>query len=465
MIRRITFSTTLFLILLVFTGCSLLPSSDRRSQAVVQQSGPTPTPIPTPIVPTKPTYKVQSGEVVEKIKFTGRVAPIVEEELFFRTNGWVRNVYIKRDDFVEAGQILADLEIERLERELATQLLELERVRSVLDEAERNLATNIRRAEVEKQIAEIGLEAAQAKDLTPRQEQAAAELERTLIKLDEAQAAYDEIAWRNDRTTADEARNLQQVTLDYVQAKATYDLAMQDISGQKYDIAILERQVELAQIWLDELGYGIDPLLKNDVEQATLSVENLQATIADAQIIAPFNGQILSERLTEGREVTGHSPVAIIGDMSELEISADPSSSQLQELSEGLPVVATLSSRPGEEYTGYIRRLPYPYGGGGRSDGVEEEEDKSTRIRLEGVSFEDIDLELGDLMSIEVILEQKDNVLWLPPQAIRTFEGRKFVVVQDGEIQRRVDVKVGIEGKDRVEIEDGLTEGQTVIAP
>jgi multidrug efflux pump subunit AcrA (membrane-fusion protein) len=62
-------------------------------------------------------------------------------------------------------------------------------------------------------------------------------------------------------------------------------------------------------------------------------------------------------------------------------------------------------------------------------------------------------------------LAQAANVLWVPPQVIRTFEGREFVVVQDGEFQRRVDVQVGIKGNDRVEITDGLTEGQIVVGP
>jgi multidrug efflux pump subunit AcrA (membrane-fusion protein) len=57
----------------------------------------------------------------------------------------------------------------------------------------------------------------------------------------------------------------------------------------------------------------------------------------------------------------------------------------------------------------------------------------------------------------------KDNVLWLPPQALRVFDGRRFAVVQDGNDQRRVDVKVGIQTADRVEIEEGLEEGQTVV--
>jgi multidrug efflux pump subunit AcrA (membrane-fusion protein) len=74
-------------------------------------------------------------------------------------------------------------------------------------------------------------------------------------------------------------------------------------------------------------------------------------------------------------------------------------------------------------------------------------------------------LELGDIVRVTVVLERKDDVLWLPPQAIRTFEGREFVVVQEGEAQRRVDVKIGIESDDRVEIEEGLTEGLIVIGP
>jgi macrolide-specific efflux system membrane fusion protein len=39
------------------------------------------------------------------------------------------------------------------------------------------------------------------------------------------------------------------------------------------------------------------------------------------------------------------------------------------------------------------------------------------------------------------------------------------VVIQEGEAQRRVDVKVGITGEDRVEILEGLKEGQVVVAP
>jgi multidrug efflux pump subunit AcrA (membrane-fusion protein) len=79
------------------------------------------------------------------------------------------------------------------------------------------------------------------------------------------------------------------------------------------------------------------------------------------------------------------------------------------------------------------------------------------------VDFGKSGFELGDLVRVTVVLEAKPDVLWLPPQAIRTFEGRRFVVVQEEDAQRRVDVNVGIQGEDRVEIEEGLSEGDVVL--
>ncbi len=69
------------------------------------------------------------------------------------------------------------------------------------------------------------------------------------------------------------------------------------------------------------------------------------------------------------------------------------------------------------------------------------------------------------MVSANIILEQKDDVLWLPLQAVREFEGRYFVIVKDGDVERRVNVKVGIVDEDRIEIIDGLREGQVVVAP
>jgi multidrug resistance efflux pump len=221
----------------------------------------------------------------------------------------------------------------------------------------------------------------------------------------------------------------------------------------------LTLQVQGAQQELDWLKEGVDPVLVNEVNQAQLALERLQAQVADAQIVAPTDGDVLSLSVYAGRSAEAFKPVIVVADPSAIEVSADLTSSQLQEMVEGQEAEVTLRAYPGQTWHGTVRRLPYPYGSGGGTEALASE-DKSTRISLGG----DLSgFQLGDLASVTIVLEEKDDVLWLPPAAIRTFQGRTFVIVQDVDRQRRVDVTIGIESDERVEIVEGLEEGQIVV--
>jgi len=201
-----------------------------------------------------------------------------------------------------------------------------------------------------------------------------------------------------------------------------------------------------------------DPQVTAAVEQNKLSVERLEAQIADTRIVAPFAGRITNLTLTEGTDVQAFKTVIVIADESQLEITAEPTMEQLDKLSEGMQAQLVLSQYPGQVLTGEIYQLPYPYGGGGGT-GLEDV-DKKTRI-----SFDPGELEIkpGDLVKVEVTVARAENALWLPPAAIRTFSGRSFVVVQEDGAERRVDVTLGIQGVDRIEILEGVQEGQVVI--
>lgn len=379
---------------LILSGCALLPAG--RSAEIAANEA-TPTPIPTSVIPVKPTYTVKIGEILRERTFSGRIAPVIEEALFFRSSGRIRNVYASRNDFVTAGQIIADLEIDDLERELTSAQLNLERAQSRLYSAEKEL-------EFQRRSAQINLEITNLRLLNLRTES----------------------------------------------------------PDDNFGISVQNKQVELAQIALERLSEGVDPLLINDVARAQLQVEKLQNAIADATITALFDGQLLSVSLTAGRPVNAFDPVVSLADITKLEVKADLISDQMNELAEEMPVEVSLVGRPGEILSGHIRRLPYPFGSGGSGEVIDP--DKSTRITIEQPpEAEETDLELGDLVQVRVELERKDAALWLPTQAIRIFDGRRFVVVQDGEVQRRVDVKVGIQTNERVEIEEGLEEGQVVV--
>jgi len=81
-------------------------------------------------------------------------------------------------------------------------------------------------------------------------------------------------------------------------------------------------------------------------------------------------------------------------------------------------------------------------------------------VQISLTENEDV-LRLGDAATILIKVDARQDVLWLPPAAIRSFQGQDFVFVESGGVQRNV--VLGLKANDRVEIVSGLEEGQRVI--
>jgi hypothetical protein len=71
----------------------------------------------------------------------------------------------------------------------------------------------------------------------------------------------------------------------------------------------------------------------------------------------------------------------------------------------------------------------------------------------------------GDPVRITLEADSHTDTLWLHPAGVRRFAGRAFVVMQEGDRQRRVDVTLGLENDKQVEITAGLAEGDVVVGP
>ena len=360
---------------------------------------------------------------------------------------------------VTRGQLLAELENENAARDLAASQLDVERTQTRLREAESALQDSIARGQANLDIARENLAIVVAQDPTPRKTIAEVALQKADLARGQAQAAYDAIAWRNDRGASQEAAALQQATLNYTEAQANYELALQNIAVHGHQVRIAQRQVDLAQLALDGLAGGVDPLLSNDVTQAQVALTRLQAAMDDTRIVAPFDGQVrVAFILSPGTFVDAFKFVATVSDLTELEVRVDSVDLTQSPLSVGMPVTVALVERPGLEVQGFVKALPTT-----RMVAASDQE-RALHIALErtGVST---DYRADELVRVAIILEQRPDVLWLPPAAIRTFEGRRFVVVQEAAGQRRADIKVGLESDDRIEIAGGLTEGQIVVGP
>ena len=479
------------IIIVATTGCSALTSSGKEE--------PTPTPIPPPPIPEKPTYTVQRGTVVDSLSFTGRVAPAIEEELFFRTNGRLKKVHVERDDDVQVGDLLGELENDDLVRQLAQVEIELETALLNLEKSQSSgeyaiekgrISLEISKLKLAKsedgtksldadiQVAQIELSQAKAGPVAEDISIAEREVERAKNSLWSTQLQRDSTCGRSKGVDCDSAQASVQRSADDVSIaelrlqkllrpmsqediallQADYDAVVQRKVQALLDLEIQRKEIALAELELERLQDNVDPQLSKAVERNKLAVERLKAQVAATRIESPIDGKVTSVSAYDGREVQAYTPVFVIANESEIEITAEPMSSQLDRLAEGMPASIILSSYPGKELLATLTQLPYPYGKGGGA--TVEEADKATHIDFDP---EDLDIEAGDLVKVIVTLEKKENALWLPPAAIRTFAGRQFVVVQDGSQQKRVDVTIGIESLERVEILDGLEDNQMVI--
>jgi macrolide-specific efflux system membrane fusion protein len=354
--KALVASACLFLIFsLLLVGCG------SEQNTVV-----TPTPYPTPV---KTTYIVKRGDIVINVELFGTVTPLALAMVYFQMDGHVGDVYVRVNDTVKKGQLLADL--------VELQALQAQTVEE---------SDAIKRAQIALQIA--------------------------------------------------------QLTLDKYKANGS----------SSFDIQIQEKQVELAQMDLDEVlvKYGIDP--------SSNALDVLDASVNKAKVFAPLDGVIISA-VNPGRAVSATTAAFTIGDGSHLEIiaSVDPSKSDetFKNMFEGMPVTVTPNSKPNLKWSGKIRQLPSPYGTGSADD-------NNIHIVLDQIPSTG-DLKFGDTVTVDVQTANKTSILWLPPAAIRSVGGRTFVIVNGTNGPKRIDIEVGLQTTDKVEIISGLQEGQVVI--
>jgi membrane fusion protein, multidrug efflux system len=230
------------------------------------------------------------------------------------------------------------------------------------------------------------------------------------------------------------------------QLNLDYFLKTASNSEHGYDeqLAILQHRLELAKL---------------DLTEASFDANELELSIADKLLLAPMDGVLTAMKLKEGAEVEGFTTIATIADLSKLEVTVSLFSSNWKNLAVGMPVLIKTNGGSERDTTGVVRSLPSV-----DARGTSDENDPILHIQMDESPTE-LGYEMLDLVKVDVIVEKSLNTLWVPPQVIRAFNNRSFVVVQDDNIQRRVDVKLGVTGDERVEILEGLTEGQIVVSP
>ena len=483
------------------------------------QSPPTPTPKPAQPALEKPTYTVQRGTILDQLKLSGHVAAVQQQDLVFTQDGHLKTLYVDRTSVITAGQLLAELDLGELPNQLRQAQVAYEQAQLALEQARAQQAFAVRRAQLDLESARARLQELQAPDpaevaqarAAVQQAQAAldqtrsnasaaktkAELalkqaasELVLVQAEYAKAAQNwervkdhpnDPQWeyfQDQYLKAEAALHNAEAAMD--QAQVEYDTARQNegpavrqaeatlaeaqarldalLKPDPNELAEARRAVDRAALALEEAQQsGIDPELEKRVATAQLDVERIQAQIDAGRLYAPFDGRVAQISARPGDAIAAYKPVISVMNEAQLELLVENVSTQdATRIGVGQPVEITFSRYSGKTFTGTVTRLPTNL----TSSSSSVDSDPAYHIEFEAPGVE---LDVGDLAQVTITLARKDNALWLPPQAVRAFEGRRFVVVKDGDRQRRQDVRVGIVAPDRVEILEGLNEGDVVI--
>ena len=361
--------------------------------------GQAPEPTPIPLLFTTPgavpgasrqVYAVQRGELVDDMSFGAQVALDKREDLFFGASGRVQDVYVHSGDQVKLDQIIAVLD---------TRSLELDR-------------------------------------------QAAAET----LKLAQERLALAEANLRFTRLQREADLQAEKIKLQQIESRPDHDTGL-----YKLDHALQELAVKQADLALQQLEAGVEPGAQSEVTRAEIALQKVEMALSDAEITAPFAGQVmLYDVLEKGKVVQAYSAVAALVDPSALVLEANLVPADLEALREGMVVQIKLGDPLAKPLAGTVRTLPQPFGTGAGSSVL--------IVPNSTASFGT--LRPGTTVDVSVQRAQRANALWLPSDAVQGYKDNYYVRLQDGSEQQ---IQVGIFAGDRVEIAGGLAFGEEVI--
>ncbi|GIW07163.1 MAG: hypothetical protein KatS3mg060_1968 [Dehalococcoidia bacterium] len=273
--------------------------------------------MPQTATPTMQSATVQRGAIAQTVMMSGSTAPGGQANLSFGTNGRLAEVFVKVGDEVTAGQPLAKLDTGDLE-------LALRQARASLASAQANAAETsagpkaselasaasaVTSAEANLVKARSDLEALTRPKSADEVASAAAALEKARAALQDAQTAYDRVAWRNDASATSQAVTLQTATADYQAALAAYNLAIappkpNEVAAAEAAVRTATDALESAKVKLAEVQAGPTSgtiaSARASVEQAAVAVATAERNLQNATLLAPFAGRIAAVNFRPG---------------------------------------------------------------------------------------------------------------------------------------------------------------------
>jgi len=234
-------------------------------------------------------------------------------------------------------------------------------------------------------------------------------------------------------------------------ARSTLTIARETLNSSRSKLVLAEKNLSLKKS-------GNTPEVIKAQEAKVLQnqaqVESVQAQISKMTLRSPQNGIVTKQDAKVGEIVTpGKVVVTIISD-NDLEIDSNVSEVSIGKVKVGNPVVITFDAFPGETFSGKVSYI----------EPAETIVDGVVNYKVT-VAFSEkySQIKSGLTSRLELITNEKKDVLSIPEYAVTKNENGSFVTKVIGKVSTQTPITLGIRGQDGfVEVVNGLNEGNVI---
>jgi HlyD family secretion protein len=277
-----------------------------------------------------------------------------------------------------------------------------------------------------------------------------------------AQAQLDELKNPDGSSIASAQAGLDAAVAQVDAAVARHEALL--LGASDADVAAAKADLANAQAALESLVAGPSEtdvaIFETRVAQAQTGLQEAHNALADASLVAPFDGTIAAVHVSEGEQASG-LVLELIDDGS-LEVVLDVDEVDLGRIAVGQLAVVTLETWPDVEIDGVI--ITIAPRASDSSTGV-----VSYQVRL-GLGDTDVPVLVGMTANANLVTARQEGVLLVPNAAITADRAAGTYSVSrvhtDSEGARTVstvEVNVGLKDSEHTQIIDGLVEGDVVL--
>ena len=254
--------------------------------------------------------QVESAAASNTVKAIGNLMSANQAALAFQAAGRIKEIDVKASDQVKRGTLLASLDTTTFELQVAQAQAALDVASATFDKVKAG----------------------------PTQDDvliAKSNLDRAKAALNQAQTAYDRIGGDSNPYSglAPQSLALQQAYSAYQAAQASYNLAVNHPTATEFKIA--QAQVAQAQAALD------------------LAKQNL----ANAKIVAPFDGTVLWITPKVGETASPGVPAITLADLTHMQAQVGVDEDTLPLIQVGQTATITLDALPGKPLAGKVSQI------------------------------------------------------------------------------------------------------------